>query len=579
MKKCIGIVVCIFAMSFLFLSGCSQMNNIATDKNVADKNVADKNTADKNIADKNIADKNVTDKNVTEILQTEDKTKMEDQITENKDKASVTVSQSLIEVSSKAVKKKKDKVSHINSNFKLIIEAEDAAYTGKARVEKSKDKYSGTGYLACLESEDGSVTFTAKIPGTGAYDLNFISAANTGHKENNVLVDGENVGVVKVDGDKFTDSVIENVYLTQGKHKIQITKSWGWIYLDALKITPSKPVDKSIYKVEPGLVDDKATGRTKNLMKYMTDMYGKYIISGQYGDRGIKGNEFKAIYQATGKYPAILGLDFIDYTPSRTANGTSSMDVQYAMDFDKQGGIVTFCWHWNAPSKYLVNTKDIPWWKGFYKEGTTINLKKIMNGEDKEGYDLLLKDIDVIAFQLKRLQTADIPILWRPLHEASGGWFWWGASGPDAYNKLYRLLYDRLTNYHNIHNLIWVWNGQSKDWYPGDQYVDIVGTDIYPGKRVYNSQASSFKTLVKWNGKHKKIIAMTENGCLFDPELAFRDNAKWSYFSSWEGEFVTLNKTYTLSDEYTEADIFKKVYTSDKVITLDELPDLRTYGK
>ena len=371
---------------------------------------------------------------------------------------------------------------------------------------------------------------------------------------------------------------MERVYLTAGEHKIQMTKSWGWIFLDSLIVTASAPTDESIYSVTPALVDTKATDRTRRLMQYLTDMYGKYIISGQYGDRGINGNEFKAIYNETGKYPAILGLDFIEYTPSRTKNGSVGKDVEYAVDFDKKGGIVTFCWHWNAPEKYLINSKDNPWWRGFYTDGSTINLKKIMDGEDKEGYDLLIRDIDAIAVQLKKLQDADIPILWRPLHEASGGWFWWGASGPESYIKLYKLLYDRLTNYHNIHNLIWVWNGQSKDWYPGDEYVDIVGTDIYLGERVYTSQVSRFNELVQWNGDKRKLVTMSENGCLFDPDLAFRDNAKWSYFATWEGEFVTLNSTYTLSEKYTENDMIDKVYNSEKVVTLDELPDLKTYG-
>jgi mannan endo-1,4-beta-mannosidase len=468
--------------------------------------------------------------------------------------------------------------SAYDKNYELIIEAEAAEFTGNTKVENGKKGFLGTGYLNALTGEQDSVTFTVSVPGDGAYDLNFISAGNTGHKENNVIVDGIPVGVAIVEGNEFTDSVLERVYLTAGEHKIGLTKSWGWILLDALKITASKEADTAIYEVSSTLVDPQATERTKRLMQYLTDMYGDYIISGQYGDRGINGPEFKAINQATGKYPAMLGLDFIEYTPSRVSNGSKGMDVQYAKDFDEAGGIITFAWHWNAPEKYLMNSETQPWWKGFYTEATTIDLSAIMNGEDPEGYELLLRDIDVIAFQLKRLQEMDIPILWRPLHEASGGWFWWGASGPEAYIKLYQLLFDRLTNYHQLHNLIWVWNGQNKDWYPGDEYCDIVGTDIYPGERVYSSQVGSFNNLVKWTGDTRKIVAMTENGCMFDPELAVRDSAMWSYFGTWEGEFLTLNNTYTLSEKYTETDMLVKVYTSDKVITLDELPELKTYG-
>lgn len=468
--------------------------------------------------------------------------------------------------------------SSYDPDFRQLIEAEEAMFTGKVRVEKSKKGYTGTGYLTGMESEEDTITFHVTVPGSGAYDLNFRSVGNTGYKENNIYVDGEYVGIAKVDGDEFTDSIVKNVYLSAGEHSITMKKSWGWILLDNLIITASGPIDKTIYDVSAELVDAKATDSTKKLMQYMADMYGEYIISGQYGNGGIDGNEFEAIYQATGKYPAMLGLDFIEYTPSRVAYGSQGKDVDYAIEFDQKGGIVTFCWHWNAPEPYLYNTSDQPWWSGFYTRATNIDLKKIMDGDDPEGYDLLIRDIDVIAEQLKVLQEADVPILWRPLHEASGGWFWWGASGPEAYIKLYQLLFDRLTNYHDIHNLIWVWNGQSKDWYPGDEFVDIVGTDIYPGERVYSSQVSSFNELVEWNGDNHKIIALSENGCIFDPDLAFRDNAIWSYFGTWSGDFITLNNTYTLSEKYTEKDMLVKVFTSDKVITLDELPDLKTYS-
>jgi mannan endo-1,4-beta-mannosidase len=456
-------------------------------------------------------------------------------------------------------------------DFKQVYEAEEASFTGNIKVESSKQGFTGTGYLTGMQADSDTITFTVNVPGAGAYDFNFVSAGNTGHKENNVIVDGINVGLSVVDVDDFSDAVLERVYLTSGEHKIMMTKSWGWILLDSLIITASAPADKSIYEVSSELSDPNATDRAKRLMQYLTDVYGKYTISGQYGDFGIVGAEFNLINNQTGKYPAMLGLDFIEYTPSRVANGSSGKDVLYAKKFDQEGGIVTFCWHWNAPEKYLVNTEDKPWWRGFYTDSTTINLAKIMNGEDEEGYDLLLRDIDAIAEQLKILQNADIPILWRPLHEASGGWFWWGASGADVYIKLYQLLYDRLVNYHGIHNLIWVWNGQNKAWYPGDEYVDIIGYDSYPGERVYTSQVGKFSEMADWLGKTKKMITMSENGCLVDPELAARDNAMWLYFGTWEGEF-------TITEKYTEFEMMKKVYNSDKVITLDELPDLKIYG-
>lgn len=470
-------------------------------------------------------------------------------------------------------------ITTINTEeFETIIEAEDAEYTGNIRFESSITGYSGSGYLTGMEEDNDTVTFRAIVPYDEAYDLNFISASYEGHKENNILIDGALAGIISVDGTNFQDSYLKRIYMSAGEHLIKITKNWGWIYLDALKITISSPLDKEIFNVSPDLCDSKALNTAKSLMKFLTDSYGKYIITGQYGDKGIDGPEFKAIYNATGKYPAILGLDLIEYTPSRVSHGSVGKDVEYAIKFHEKGGIVTFCWHWNAPEKYLYHSETEPWWKGFYTEGTNIDLAAIMQGDDEEGKALLIKDIDTIAYQLKRLQDKDIPILFRPLHEASGGWFWWGAKGAEAYIQLYRLLYDRLVNFHDIHNLIWVWNGQNKEWYPGDEYVDIIGTDIYPGERVYSSQSAKFFELSSWIQNRRKIIALTENGCMFDPDLSFRDNALWAYFGTWEGEFLTLNNTPALSEKYTETSMLKKVYNHEKVLTLEELPDLSNYG-
>ena len=73
-------------------------------------------------------------------------------------------------------------------------------------------------------------------------------------------------------------------------------------------------------------------------------------------------------------------------------------------------------------------------------------------------YNATLRDLDAIAVQLKKLEASKVPILWRPLHEAGGKWFWWGAKSNSAAISLYSLMYDRYTNYHKINNLIWVWS-------------------------------------------------------------------------------------------------------------------------
>ena len=171
-----------------------------------------------------------------------------------------------------------------------------------------------------------------------------------------------------------------------------------------------------------------------------------------------------------------------------------------------------------------------------------------------------------------------MPVLWRPLHEASGGWFWWGASGADAYKQLWNLLYDRLCNLHGLNNLIWIWNGQNAEWYPGDDTVDIIGEDIYPCERVYSSQSAKFIECLDYTDARKMII-LSENGCVPDAELLFRDGTVWGSFCTWGGEFVLKNSKFNApSEQYTEIWLLKKVYADERVITRADIPDLKGNG-
>lgn len=200
---------------------------------------------------------------------------------------------------------------------------------------------------------------------------------------------------------------------------------------------------------------------TKALMSYLVEGYGSNILSGQHTLE-----DAQWIKDHTGKYPAMLSTDMMDYSPSRVEHGATSTEVDKAIQWAKEGGIVTFVWHWNAP-KGLHDIPGKEWYRGFYTEATTFDVQYALNHPESEEYQLIQRDIDAIAAQLKRLQDAHVPVLWRPLHEAEGRWFWWGAQGPDSAKQLYRIMYDRLTHYHHLNNLIWVWNSESPEWYPG----------------------------------------------------------------------------------------------------------------
>lgn len=458
----------------------------------------------------------------------------------------------------------------------LVYEAEEAKGTGKvvAVVNPKLKNFSGNSYVEGFEEDTDACIFQVEIPKEGFYDLNFVSAGMGGEKHNYVSVDKESIGTVYVEEAEFTNSVIERVYMTAGKHEITLSKYWGWISLDCLKITDSAPIDTSVYQITTPLCNPNASEEAKRLYSYLCDIYGKQFLSGQTCDAGPFGKEVQVIKKTTGKLPAIISMDFMDYTTSRAANGTEGHTTEYALAAWKNGHIVSFHWHWTVPEKYITGD----WFSSFYKEHTNIDLNKIMNGQDEEGYGLLMQDMDVIAQQLTILRDNGVPVLFRPLHEASGGWFWWGAADAESYKKLYITMYEKFTKEYGLNNLIWVWNGQDARWYPGDEYVDIIGEDVYPGERVYTSQISKYLNAATNYSEEPKPVYMTENGCIFDPDLAIRDGAMWGMWSTWQGEFVAKGTAiHTLSEQYTEESMLIKAYEHEAVVTLDELPDLKSY--
>ncbi len=449
-------------------------------------------------------------------------------------------------------------------------EAESATLHNVKLADNSVPGYSGTGYVAAMDASDAYIEFTVTVPTAGRYTLGVNYCAPYGYKQETITVNGgQSFNVEFEPSTEFAEIEAGIIKLQAGENKIRISRSWGWTLFDYITLSPAPALEVNT-KVSDKLINPNATAETQKLMTYLTSIYGKNILSGQFAYT-TKYTELDAIYNQTGKYPAIIGLDFSDYSPSRVALGCNpGQDTEKAIEYWKQGGIATFCWHWASP---IGGDTGANKWGTFYKDNTTYDLSIAMNDHTSKEYTTLIRDIDVIAEELLKLQDAGVPILWRPLHEASGGWFWWGAKGPEPYKELWKLMYDRLTNYHGINNLIWVWNAQDADWYPGDEYVDIIGEDIYAAKHDYDSQANGFIKAMNYPTNTDKMITLSENGVLIDPDVLVGDGVPWLWNCTWGGEFVVPWVGATdYTEAYTSKEMLKKYYNHEYVLTRDELP-------
>jgi mannan endo-1,4-beta-mannosidase len=332
------------------------------------------------------------------------------------------------------------------------------------------------------------------------------------------------------------------------------------------------------------LKEPDGSGNKVRLMNYLMDEYGNHIISGQMDcswsdDPNM--DMIKRVHDDTGKYPALKGFDFLNIRyPSWGGGGSKQTEeaIEWWSDnkqIPDKHGIVAFCWHWRMPKTGTRRGSD----DDFYTENTAFRIP-YKNGALDTGspaWRLIEEDLDLVAAELQKLKDAGVPVLWRPLHEASGGWFWWGASGPAPYIALWEYMYDYLTKTKGLDNLIWVWNGQNAAWFPAADTVEIVGTDIYPGPRQYGSQEQAFRDTLEMVPDRNCMVALTENGAIPDPDNLIRDGAKWSFFMTWnDGGAAGINhKDNFWSGEYHNTKAHKqKVYNHSYVITLDELPDL-----
>jgi mannan endo-1,4-beta-mannosidase len=311
-------------------------------------------------------------------------------------------------------------------------------------------------------------------------------------------------------------------------------------------------------------VTPNASPEARSLLAYLSDVYGRKILSGQHESwRGTNdlGFELQRIQEASGKLPAILSLDLAGSTSQAQFRDRHHRVVKNAIAWSAQRkGIVSLCWHWFAPVGDKV----------FYTKETQFDVARgVCEGTPE--YKAVLRDVDAIAAELKRLEDARVPVLWRPLHEANGRWFWWGAKGPEPFKKLWRLVFERLTFHHKLSNLIWVYSPgagiELADWYPGDPYLDIIGQDHYPLDGNHGPARDIFDELVALRSG-VKMVGLSENGPIPDPVQLVDQKANWLFFITWSGRILTQNNP---------AEQLKAFFNHPHVLTLKDLPDLDRY--
>ena len=446
-----------------------------------------------------------------------------------------------------------------------FFQAEGGTLSGVS-VSTQTAGYMGGGYVTGFDNDADRVSVQANVP-AGLYELWIGFRSQFGEKGYYYQVNGESGTGMFPHSTAFSADRAGTFALTGGTNTLALSKYWGYHDVDYFELRPFTP--PALLPIAPTLVDSQADAHAQELMNYLMSIYGEKTLSGQQHESSSNQSFPVQSYlnKSGGIVPAIRATDLMEYSPTRIQNGVNPRnESEQTIAWAKQtGGVVTMSWHWNAPAN-LVNSAEYPWWRGFYTQGTIFDLPGALNNPGSNGHQLLLRDIDAIAVELQKFENAGVPVIWRPLHEAQGGWFWWGAHGPENFKDLWNLTYDRLTEHHGLHNLIWEFTssaaeGNHLDWYPGDEVVDMIGLDVYTD--ATSSMSGEWANILEhYNGR--KLIALSETGTLPNPELMDLWGIDWTYFSPWNGTFV---------DAMTPAQL-QAVLNHEDVITLGELPVL-----
>jgi hypothetical protein len=295
------------------------------------------------------------------------------------------------------------------------------------------------------------------------------------------------------------------------------------------------------------LDNPRASQEARSLYRFLWSIYGRRTLTGQQERPVPPRDELDYLRRTTSRLPAMLGLDFII---------PADWDALHerALAWRRAGGIVTLCWHWGAPD---VGT-------GYENSKRDFDVARALVPGTPQ-HAAMIAQMDAVAGRLAMLRDARVPILWRPFHEFSGDWFWWGKHGPAAFVALWRLMHDRYTRLHRLDNLIWVlgWAGQNVDpaYDPGPGFYDVAGADLYVDD--HGNLARMFAQVRAIVGD-RVPICLHENGPIPDPATLGPD-ADWLWFMTWHSRWLE-------DPSQNRPEQLASYYASDRYLTRDELP-------
>ncbi len=362
-------------------------------------------------------------------------------------------------------------------------------------------------------------------------------------------------------------------------------------------------------------IDPNATEKTVNLFYNLKNLSKGSLLFGHEdalayglnadGTRWVDEDDRSDVKSVTGAHPAVYGWDIGRLELEDSAANIDDVNferMQYWIRTGyERGGIITISWHSNNPQ-----TGGTTW-----DTGGNAPRHVIPGGEKHEMYKGWLDRVADFAKELKDTQGEYIPILFRPYHEHMGSWFWWGRNSCTAeeYIALWRFTVEYLRDVKGIHHFLYSYSPNNLtsessylERYPGDDYVDVLGTDDY--SNIYSDAHKSafinnLRIVARLANEKNKISALTETGYEKIPDadwfttrivepikedslarqiayfLVWRNGRPDHYYAPYPGHEAADDLKNIYQDPFVKLeDELLDLYISPEVSIIQQLPDL-----
>lgn len=337
------------------------------------------------------------------------------------------------------------------------------------------------------------------------------------------------------------------------------------------------------------------TPETQNLLYNLKSISQKGFMFGHQDDPlygiGWNGDTARSdVKSVVGDYPGVMGFDIgnIELSSNQSLDNVWFTSIrQEIINQYNRGGMSTISWHLSNPltdgDSWDVDTKGV--------------VTSILPGGEK--HDKFMEWMQTVADFFNSLTTDDgikVPVLFRPWHEHTGSWFWWGKDlcTAEEYKQLWIMTHDFLTQ-QGVNNLLYAYSPDSQgpgdiymERYPGDDYVDLLGFDCYhrnnvEGIEAYQNSLNTILAFMTEEGKKRnKPIALTETGLESIPISDWWTNVLFpvldqypiSYVLVWRNAHDIPNHYYAPYPGQVSADDFTEFYKKQKTLFCNDIQNL-----